>query len=70
MGAGTTGENDSQITDCGIATGHAYSILEPFKMNVNGEIVNMLLMRNPWGTTYYSGPWSSSDENWTDELVA
>ena len=70
MQAGTWGSDDSQRTTCGIASAHAYSILETFLLNYNGEQIKMLLMRNPWGETYYSGPWSSDDSRWTDELVA
>lgn len=27
----------------------------------------LLLMRNPWGTEKYTGPWCDSCEEWTDE---
>lgn len=71
MSAGTTGGADTGRNDCGIATGHAYSILEPFTMtDGSGTEHLMLLMRNPWGITYYNGPWYSDDVNWTDDLVA
>jgi hypothetical protein len=30
----------------------------------------MLMMRNPWGATFYTGDWSSGDSRWTSELVA
>jgi hypothetical protein len=67
MGAGTTGGSDTGRNDCGIATGHAYSILETFVLNNGGTNINMLLMRNPWGVTYYSESWSANDTtNWTD----
>lgn len=39
-------------------------------MTVSGVVTDMLLMRNPWGTTDYSGPWHSGDAAWTDTLVA
>ena len=68
MGAGTTGGSDTNRNDCGIATGHAYSILETFEMNDNGTMKDMLLMRNPWGTTDYSGPWHHGDAAWTSAL--
>ena len=71
MGAGTTGGSDTGRNDCGIATGHAYSILEPFEMtDANSVTTKMLLMRNPWGTTDYSAAWHAGDAAWTDELVA
>ena len=71
MGAGTTGGSDTGRNDCGIETGHAYSILEPFEMtDANSVTTKMLLMRNPWGTTDYSAAWHAEDAAWTDELVA
>lgn len=30
----------------------------------------MLLVRNPWGITYYSSTWNANDTNWTDALAA
>lgn len=70
MSAGTTGGADTGRNDCGIATGHAYSILEPFTLTVGDVETQMLLMRNPWGTTDYSAAWFSEDANWTDDLVS
>lgn len=29
----------------------------------------MIMLRNPWGSTYYSGDWNYRDSRWTDELV-
>jgi hypothetical protein len=67
IGAGTAGGgDDSGRNDCGIATSHAYSVLATFEM----DSTDMLLMRNPWGVTYYTGIWKYDDSNWTDALVA
>mmetsp|Transcript_13133 Transcript_13133/g.22195 ORF Transcript_13133/g.22195 Transcript_13133/m.22195 type:complete len:90 (+) Transcript_13133:982-1251(+) len=38
--------------------------------DASGNTHKLLLMRNPWGTSYYSGTWSKDDPNWTDDLVA
>ena len=70
MGAGTTGGSDTGRNDCGIATGHAYSILETFRLNNGGSEIQMLLMRNPWGVTYYNGPWYKNDALWTTANIA
>ena len=66
MGAGTSAGSDSTFNDCGIAYGHAYSILGTFEM----DTYDMVMLRNPWGVTYYSGTWNKDDSNWTDALVA
>ena len=66
MGASTTGSSDQVFNDCGIAKGHAYSMISAFTMtDASGTIHKMILMRNPWGTTYYSGTWNKDDSNWT-----
>jgi hypothetical protein len=70
VGAGTTGGDDTGRNDCGIATGHAYSILAAFEMVNGSTTIDMLLIRNPWGITYYTGTWNYADTNWTDALVA
>ena len=66
MGAGTASGSNSNINDCGLAYGHAYAILAAFTM----DSTKMVLMRNPWGRTSYSGPWKHDDSAWTDALVA
>jgi len=66
MGAGTAGGSDTTYNDCGIAYGHAYSILGTFEM----DSYDMIMLRNPWGVTYYSGTWNKEDTNWTDALAA
>lgn len=71
MGASTTGSSDSVFNDCGIASAHAYSIISTFEMtDASGTSYKMLLMRNPWGVTQYSGDWNKDYSSWTDALVA
>jgi len=64
MGAGTVGDSGA-YTDCGIANAHAYSILTVFVMSNT----NMVMLRNPWGTSTYSGNWHKDDTSWTDSKV-
>jgi hypothetical protein len=70
MAAGTTGGSDTGRNDCGIAEGHAYSVIHTFTLNNGAEEVDMIMMRNPWGVTDYSGPWNHADANWTPENIA
>lgn len=66
MTAATYGGNDSQFNQCGIAMGHAYSVLQVFQMTkADDEVVDMIVVRNPWGKTSYSWKWHSGDKNWT-----
>lgn len=62
---------NSDTNACGIIQGHAYSLLSAFTMtDADGTDHNMMMIRNPWGVTYYSHTWNAADVNWTDELVA
>jgi hypothetical protein len=71
MGLGTSGGSDTTYNSCGIANGHAYSLQAPFEMtDASGTVHKVLLIRNPWGTSGYSGTWNKDDSNWTDALVA
>ena len=72
MGATTQGDgDDSETNDCGIAKSHTYSLITAFTMtDDSGNAHDMIMLRNPWGETGYSGTWSKDDPNWTDALVA
>lgn len=68
IGSATDGSSDSNRNACGIATAHAYSILETFQMTDGGTTHDMLLMKNPWGTTDYNSTWNYADSNWNTNL--
>jgi len=73
ISAGTWGESDEYENECGITTGHAFSVIAVFTLeNDSGgwETQDMLMIRNPWGDTYYSEEWNYEDERWTDDLVS
>ncbi len=52
------------VTELGIALGHAYSILDV--REVRGE--RLIKLRNPWGKTEWKGDWSDKSARWTKEL--
>ena len=66
MGASTSAGSNQTPNDCGISYGHAFSILTTFTMSGN----KMIMLRDPFGSTGYSGPWHKDDTAWTDALVA
>jgi hypothetical protein len=72
VGAGSPGSgNDKAFTSCGINASHAYSLLAPFNMTDSaGKEWKMLMLRNPWRSGNYSGPWNSKDTNWSNTLVS
>jgi len=70
MSASTAGSgNDQENNHCGIAMSHAYSILAAFQLKDDTYDEEVLLMRNPWGNTGYTGRWNAKDENWTEDLA-
>ena len=72
MGAGTGTGSDTTFNDCGIAYGHAYSVLAAFQMtdSTTSTTYDMIMLRNPWGTTNYSGTWNKNDAGWTAAMIA
>ena len=60
---------DSDYNQCGIAMSHAYSLITAFELQHNGETFQLLMFRNPWSVSYYSGPWNANDPRWTQNNV-
>lgn len=67
MGASTAAGSNLTPNDCGIAYGHAFSILATFSMSGGNK---MVMLRNPWGTTGYNGAWYKDDTAWTESKVS
>ncbi|MCJ1421172.1 calpain 2, (m II) large subunit [Xylographa parallela] len=68
FGAATRGYNHSDPNEegrQGIEDNHAYSILRA----VNYKNNRLLLVKNPWGETEWSGPWSDGSSEWTAEAL-
>lgn len=73
MGAGTNGGTDSTTNVCGIANGHAYTIISAFYIyDTDGTTVlhKLYMVRNPWGITYYYGDWAHDSALWTTAFKA
>lgn len=73
LGAGTVGAGNSQNNECGITELHAFSILSVFEINYTesgtAKTDKVLLMRNPWGVSFYNDSWSHADPRWNDAAV-
>ena len=35
----------------------------------DGTVINLLIVRDPWGTSDYNGEWNSNDTRWNDHLI-
>uniref|UniRef100_G3Q6L8 Si:dkey-19b23.13 n=1 Tax=Gasterosteus aculeatus aculeatus TaxID=481459 RepID=G3Q6L8_GASAC len=60
------------VMDCGLVRGHAYGVTAVRKVRL-GETVPgwtsrlfMVRMRNPWGTTHWTGAWSQGSQQWQE----
>jgi Calpain family cysteine protease len=53
----------------GILEGHAYSIMDAVEHIVDGTSYRLVKVRNPWGNTGWSGPWSDGAAEWTPQWM-
>ena len=49
--------------------GHAYTLLSVCQvLDDNGYTINLVKLRNPWGSGEWNGDWSDKSPLWTDEI--
>jgi Calpain family cysteine protease len=53
------------VTVNGLMGGHAYSVLRA----VEYEGKRFVVIRNPWGNSEWTGPWSDGSKEWTPETL-
>jgi len=73
LGAGTNGGQDTSTNTCGVANGHAYTIISAFFLyDTDGTTVlhKLYMVRNPWGVTYFTGTWRYDSGLWTTAFKA
>uniref|UniRef100_A0A8C9YCV4 Si:dkey-19b23.13 n=1 Tax=Sander lucioperca TaxID=283035 RepID=A0A8C9YCV4_SANLU len=66
------GETVESVLDCGLVRGHAYGITAVRKVRLGEKLPKtgwmsrllMVRMRNPWGTTDWTGAWSQGSQQW------
>ncbi|KAG8006176.1 Calpain-5 [Nibea albiflora] len=66
------GETVESVLDCGLVRGHAYGITAVRKVRLAEKLLEtggmtrlfMVRMRNPWGTTDWTGAWSQGSQQW------
>ncbi|CAG8549219.1 2641_t:CDS:2 [Acaulospora morrowiae] len=57
---------DNNIDSKGIMSNHSYSILRVAEIE-NG--IKLILIRNPWGKSEWTGAWSDGSKEWTSERM-
>lgn len=64
-----TVEESERAREVGLVANHAYAILEATNVVDNDlERVQMVKLRNPWGTCAWLGDWSRDSAKWTERL--
>jgi hypothetical protein len=65
-----TGKEKSDLKDAGIIDAHAYSLIDTYPIITDDKRkVNLIKIRNPWGSDEWNGDWSDKDKkNWTEDL--
>ncbi|KAM3590094.1 uncharacterized protein V6R79_003751 [Siganus canaliculatus] len=61
------GETVESVLDCGLVRGHAYGVTAVRKVRLQTDGMArlfMVRMRNPWGTTDWTGAWSQGSHQW------
>lgn len=68
MAAGISDDNGS-LKDMGLIGEHSYGVLKAVLVqDADGNDVQLVQVRNPWGKTEWQGDWSDNSDKWTDEL--
>lgn len=60
----STANTKNSDTSEDIVAYHAYSILGAYEVEVEGEVVNLLKLRNPWGYKEWTGDWGDDSAKW------
>lgn len=62
-------EQAKRINDMGLITEHSYGLIAAARVkDKNGEDVELVQLRNPWGNFEWNGDWGDESECWTPEL--
>lgn len=78
MALGTSSGSDRTNNACGLAFGHAYTLLSAFTLldktlGINDTAYNqsMIMVRNPWGLdNAYNLTWKANGTKWTADNIA
>lgn len=62
---GTGAQTDQNHDALGIHFGHSYSILQVAKNPAGNTDFSLIKMRNPWGSSEWTGPWGDGAAEWT-----
>ena len=70
MTASIDEDNNNDIESVGLVANHTFSLVSAFESEVNGEIVKLIKLRNPFGKGEWTGDWSDQSDKWDDNTKA
>ena len=67
--AGSTEASAQGLEELGLVAQHSYGLLAAAKVkDANGDVIELVCLRNPWGDFEWTGDWGDESDCWTPEL--
>jgi len=64
-------EDAKMLQKIGLVGGHSYGLIAVHVVkDKKGQNVNLIQLRNPWGSFEWNGDWGDKSDCWTDEAKA
>ena len=68
MSSGIHTKSKTDMERFGLHTFHAYSLIQAAVVNSNGQNIQLVKLRNPWGQGEWKGDWSDNSPLWTSQI--
>ena len=66
--AGSTGASAEALEELGLVAQHSYGLLAAKQIkDQDGETVQLVQLRNPWGDFEWKGDWGDESDCWTPD---
>ena len=57
------------LKSLGLVTNHAYSVIDTAELSdIKGKSINLIKVKNKWGTNEWEGDWSDKSTKWTESF--
>ena len=56
---------NQEIEKYGLISGHSFTVINFTSGIINGELIRLIRLRNPWGYKEWNGDWSDHSNLWT-----
>jgi len=65
--ASKPGATNEEEKNNGIVYGHGFALISTHRVELDGQPMRFVKLRNPWGKGEWNGPWGDKSPEWTDE---